>query len=230
MFANLRIALEALGGAWHQIVRVKTYLVDGRSGRPTARCTRASSRRCIRWLRRSGPGDFRRQILLETELVACLDATERRMTGMHAPSLPPQAGASAQTVFTTVRPRRSTIVGRSGPFDASAQAERMLLNLARRLDKASFGSRSPRRPCPAAICARCRRSTRPSATTSGRLIRRGACRRSALSVRAELVEPGIDRGKRRWRVHCALRPTPCRGTWPRRGCCGTAVRERPSEW
>jgi enamine deaminase RidA (YjgF/YER057c/UK114 family) len=96
MFANLRIALEALGGAWHQVVRVKTYIVDWRdlpaysavyARQFTAPYPTAST---------VGTWGFPLpQILLETELVACLDATERPMAGTRQHPAVPGRGRSA---------------------------------------------------------------------------------------------------------------------------------------
>jgi 2-iminobutanoate/2-iminopropanoate deaminase len=141
MFANLRIALEALGGAWHQIVRVKTYLVDWRDLAAYSAVYARQFAAPYPTASTVGTWGFPLpQILLETELVACLDATERPMAGTrHAPSGPSASGGvSAGGLHYCT----ATAIDDRGvvpePFDASAQAERTLRNLARCLEQSEL--------------------------------------------------------------------------------------------
>lgn len=138
MFDNLRIALEALGGAWHQVVRVKTYLVDWRD-LPAYNAVYARQFKAP-YPAASTVGTWGfplPQILLETELVACIDAAERRIAGtLRVPAGPTSNGGvrAGGLHYCTAAP----VDGRGAvpePFDASAQAERALRNLAKLLEQ-----------------------------------------------------------------------------------------------
>jgi enamine deaminase RidA (YjgF/YER057c/UK114 family) len=123
LFANLRLALEALGGRWQDIVKVKTFIVDWRD----LAAYDAVHARELGALQppaaKVGTWGFPLpQILLETELVACLSGTERlgpgsvRAGGLHYCSAGPANDAS----------------------DARAQSDEALRNLAAALDRAGL--------------------------------------------------------------------------------------------
>jgi len=123
LFANLRIALEALGGAWQDVVKVKTYIVDWRDlpaydavlARQLGTVSAAAST--------LGTWGFPLpQILLETELVACQDARERRGDGLH------YCTAGGLDGLGTA----------AAPGDARVQAERALRSLGVSLDRANL--------------------------------------------------------------------------------------------
>ena len=78
LFANLRLALEALGGTWQDVVKVKTYIVDWRD-LPAYDAVHARDLGALQpAVARVGTWGFPLpQILLETELVACLAGVER---------------------------------------------------------------------------------------------------------------------------------------------------------
>lgn len=140
MFANLRVALEALGGAWHQVVRMKTYVVDWRD-------LPAYESVCARQFAAPYPaastvgtwGFPLPQILLETELVACLDGRRDFERDPESGDGGASGGVLAGGLhYCTVGP-----VGAKGavpaPADASAQSERALRALAARLERAGLG-------------------------------------------------------------------------------------------
>jgi 2-iminobutanoate/2-iminopropanoate deaminase len=140
MFANLRIALEALGGAWHQVVRLKTYLVDWRD-------LAAYESVCARLFAAPHPaastvgtwGFPLPQILLETELVACLDGRRdfARAPDSDDPALGGGVLAGGLHYCTASPADGNGAVG--APADASAQSERALRALAARLERAGLG-------------------------------------------------------------------------------------------
>ena len=78
LFANLRLALEALGGKWQDVVKVKTYIVDWRD-LPAYDAVHDRELGALHpAVAKVGTWGFPLpQILLETELVACLVGTER---------------------------------------------------------------------------------------------------------------------------------------------------------
>jgi len=123
LFANLRVALEALGGAWPDVVKVKTYIVDWRD-LPAYDAVHARELGALHpAVSKVGTWGFPLpQILLETELVACLAGTERfgadgvRAGGLH---------------YCTAAPVTET-------SDARAQSEEALRNLAATLDRAGL--------------------------------------------------------------------------------------------
>jgi enamine deaminase RidA (YjgF/YER057c/UK114 family) len=101
LFANLRLALEALGGAWRDVVKVKTYIADWRD-LPAYEAAHARALGALQaadlvvatW------GFPLPQILLETELVACLADAEClgpagvRAGGLHYCTARPDGEAS----------------------------------------------------------------------------------------------------------------------------------------
>jgi enamine deaminase RidA (YjgF/YER057c/UK114 family) len=124
LFANLRLALEALGGSWQDVVKVKTYIVDWRD-LPVYDAVHARELGALHpAVAKIGTWGFPLpQILLETELVACVAGTERfgsggsvRAEGLH---------------YCTTTP-----VGEGS--DARAQSEEALRSLAGTLDKAGL--------------------------------------------------------------------------------------------
>jgi enamine deaminase RidA (YjgF/YER057c/UK114 family) len=136
MFDNLRIALEALGGAWHQVVRLKTYLVDWRD-------LPAYNAVCARHFKAPYPaastvgtwGFPLPQILLETELVACLDSAE----GVGKLLAPARAASSGGVSAGGLHYCTAASVDERGavsePLDAGALAERALRNLSKLLEQ-----------------------------------------------------------------------------------------------
>lgn len=140
MFANLRIALEALGGAWHQVVRLKTYIVDWRDLAAYESVLAQQFAAPFPAASTVGTWGFPLpQILLETELVACLDG--RRDFEGNPTSDDPRLGGSVLAGglhYCTVSPAdgRGAI---ASPSDASAQSEHALRALAARLEKAGLG-------------------------------------------------------------------------------------------
>ena len=81
MFANLRLALETLGGAWSQVVKVKTYIVDWRDLAAYASVHDRELEMVQPAVSTVGTWGFPLpQILLETELVASI---ERVAGGLH---------------------------------------------------------------------------------------------------------------------------------------------------
>lgn len=124
LFANLRLALEALGGRWHDVAKVKTYIVDWRD-LPAYDAVHARELGALNpAVAKVGTWGFPLpQILLETELVACVAGTERfgsdgsvRAEGLHYCTATPVAEVS----------------------DARAQSEEALRSLAGTLDKAGL--------------------------------------------------------------------------------------------
>jgi len=135
LFANLRTALEALGGKLRDVVKVKTYLVDWRD-QPTYDAAQA------REFSVSPPaasvvgtwGFPLPQILLETELVAYLEASERigsagpgSLAGVRAGGLH-YCGAAPGDVSGTI----------AAPLEPRAQSELALRNLATSLEQAGL--------------------------------------------------------------------------------------------
>lgn len=131
LFANLRLALEALGGTWQDVVKVKTYIVDWRD-LPIYDAVHArefgASRPAVS---KVGTWGFPLpQIMLETELVACLEGTGRIGSGgsMRAGDLHYGTAASFDA--------RGQV---AEPFDPRAQSERALRSLAATLEQAGLG-------------------------------------------------------------------------------------------
>jgi 2-iminobutanoate/2-iminopropanoate deaminase len=120
LFANLRLALEALGGTWQDVVKVKTYVVDWRD-LPAYDAVHAREFGALEpAVSKVGTWGFPLpQILLETELVACLTGTERfgssgvRAGGLHYCTASPATDAP----------------------DARTQSDEALRNIAAALDR-----------------------------------------------------------------------------------------------
>jgi 2-iminobutanoate/2-iminopropanoate deaminase len=124
LFANLRLALEALGGTWQDVVKVKTYMVDWRD-LPAYDAVHARELGALQpAVSRVGTWGFPLpQILLETELVACLAGTER---------FGPSGGVRAGGLhYCTATPVDET-------SDARAQSEEVMRRLAATLDQAGL--------------------------------------------------------------------------------------------
>jgi 2-iminobutanoate/2-iminopropanoate deaminase len=141
LFANLRTALEALGGAWHQVVRLKTYLVDWRD-LPAYNAVYARDFKAP-YPAASTVGTWGfplPQILVETELVACLDATGRR--DFEPLAVPDGPASSGGVLAGGLHYCTAAAVDDRGavrePADATAQAERALRNLAAQLERAEL--------------------------------------------------------------------------------------------
>ncbi|HSD42486.1 MAG TPA: RidA family protein [Burkholderiales bacterium] len=124
LFANLRIALEALGGSWTDVVRVKTYIVDWRD-LPAYEAVYAARMGATRPAAATvGTWGFPLpQILLETELVACPGGSGGRADGLYYRNAAPIDGGGAV----------------AAPRDARAQAEVAIRNLAAVLEEAGLG-------------------------------------------------------------------------------------------
>ena len=135
LFANLQLALEALGGAWQDVVKVRTYIVDWRD-LPAYESVRS------RYLHAHRPAAFTvgtwgfplPQILLETELVASCAGVQR------IDADPAAAGGCVRAGdlhYCTAAPDDG---GRAGatPADAAAQAEQALRNLSATLERAGL--------------------------------------------------------------------------------------------
>jgi enamine deaminase RidA (YjgF/YER057c/UK114 family) len=132
LFANLRLALEALGGTWQSVVKVKTYVVDWRD-LPAYDAVHARELGAFDPpVAKVGTWGFPLpQILLESELVACVDGTERfgrgpggsvRAGGLHySTAAPIDAGG-----------------GIPEPFEPRAQSQQALRNLAATLERAGL--------------------------------------------------------------------------------------------
>ena len=124
LFANLRLALEALGGRWQDVVKVKTYIADWRD-LPAYDAVHARELGALHpAVAKVGTWGFPLpQILLETELVACVAGTERFGSG---------GSASAEGLhYCTATPVDEA-------SDARAQSEEALRSLAGTLDKAGL--------------------------------------------------------------------------------------------
>ena len=128
LFVNLQAALEALGGTWQDVVKVRTYIVDWRDlpaydavhSRHFAGLEPAVST--------VGTWGFPLpQILLETELVACLEGVERFGAGVRAGELH----------YCTAVPVDSKGAV-AAPADARAQSEQVLRNLSSALERAGL--------------------------------------------------------------------------------------------
>jgi enamine deaminase RidA (YjgF/YER057c/UK114 family) len=123
LFANLRLALEALGGTWQDVVKVKTFIVDWRDLAAYDAVHARELDALQPAVAKVGTWGFPLpQILLETELVACLAGAERfgtsgvRAGGLHYCSASPATDAP----------------------DARAQSDEALSNLAAALDRAGL--------------------------------------------------------------------------------------------
>jgi len=123
LFANLRRALEALGGNWQDVVKVKTYIVDWRD-LPAYDAVHARELGALQpAVAKVGTWGFPLpQILLETELVACVSGVERfgsggvRAGGLHYCTAGPADDGS----------------------DAGTQSDEALRNLVAALDRAGL--------------------------------------------------------------------------------------------
>jgi enamine deaminase RidA (YjgF/YER057c/UK114 family) len=124
LFATLRLALEALGGTWHDVVKVKTYIVDWRDLAAYDAVHTRELGALLPPIVKVGTWGFPLpQILLETELVACLTGVERFGTG---------GGVRAGGLhYCTACPL-------AGTADARAQSEEALRNLGAALDQAGL--------------------------------------------------------------------------------------------
>ena len=139
MFDNLRIALEALGGAWHQVVRVKTYMVDWRDLPAYDAVYARQFKAPYPAASTVGTWGFPLpQILLETELVACLDATGRRDTDALAVGAASSGGVRAGGLHYCTAAAIGDRGGVPVSGDAVAQAEGALRNLAALLERAEL--------------------------------------------------------------------------------------------
>lgn len=135
LFANLRIALEALGGAWRDVVKVRTYIVDWRDlpayNEAHARTLGANQPA----VSKVGTWGFPLpQILLETELVAALDGVTRLDAAGPGSSGSVRAGALHYCTAAAIDENGAL----AAPGDARAQAEETLRNLAATLERADL--------------------------------------------------------------------------------------------
>jgi len=135
LFANLHLALEALGGTWQDVVKVRTYIVDWRD-LPAYDAVHA---RHFGGLQPAvsivGTWGFPLpQILLETELVACLNGVQRLGTGASSVGGSMRAGNLHYCTAAPVDGRGAL----AAPGDAQAQSELALRNLAATLEPAGL--------------------------------------------------------------------------------------------
>lgn len=135
LFANLRLALEALGGTLQDTVKVRTYIVDWRDlPAYNAAHARAFGTAHVAVSKVGTWGFPLPQILLETELVAVLDGVTR-----FGPARPGSSGsvrAGALHYGTAAAIDESGAV--TAPGDVPAQSEEALRNLAATLEQASL--------------------------------------------------------------------------------------------
>jgi 2-iminobutanoate/2-iminopropanoate deaminase len=129
LFANLRLALEALGGTWRDVVKVKTYIVDWRD-LPAYDAVHAREFGALRpAVSKVGTWGFPLpQILLETELVASLEGPERIGSGSV------RAGGLHYCTAAPVDARGDV----SDPLEPRAQTEQALRHLAATLEQAEL--------------------------------------------------------------------------------------------
>jgi enamine deaminase RidA (YjgF/YER057c/UK114 family) len=130
LFVNLHTALEALGGTWQDVVKVRTYIVDWRD---LAAYERTQSRYLDRPAASTvGTWGFPLpQILLETELVACCDGVQR---------FDAEAGGSVRAGALHYCTAAPTGLGGivATPADAEAQATQALDHLSATLEHAGL--------------------------------------------------------------------------------------------
>ena len=135
LFANLHLALEALGGSWQDVVKVRTYIVDWRDlpaydavhlrhfgGLEPAVSTVGT------W------GFPLPQILIETELVACLEGVERFGTGVPGARGSVRAGDLHYCTAAPVDSKGAV----AAPAGARAQSEQVLRTLSSMLEQAGL--------------------------------------------------------------------------------------------